>query len=134
MKMVTFQTVVAMAPVTNAAKFLESFYTSVAINAAGAWRALPQRETLRIVEGPFALSFTCFGDTIPWSFVKDMADRLWESACLGLSELFDAVYMTETGNIAVAVSMRLLEGDGSSQSSGTDYREGSVPSVGSPYD
>lgn len=134
MRMVTFETVVAMAPVTNAAKFLESFYSSIAINAAGAWQALPQRDSFRIIEGPFALSFTCLGDTIPWSFVKDMADRLWECTCLGMSQLFDAVFVTDARDIAVAVSLTLMEGDGSSQSSGTEYREGSVPSVGSPYD
>lgn len=134
MRMVTFKTVVAMAPFTDAARFLETFYSSIAINAAGAWQALPQRNAFRIFEGPFALSFTCVGDSIPWSFVKDMADRLWECACLGMSQLFEAVFMTDARDIAVAVSLTLMEGDGSSQSSSTDYREGSVPSVGSPYD
>ena len=134
MRMVTFQTLVAMAPVTNAARFLENFYSSIAISAAGAWQALPQRNSFRIVEGPFALSFICVGDTIPWSFLKDMADRLWESDCLGMTQLFEAIFMTDARDIAVVVSLTLMEGDGSSQSSGTDYREGSVPSVGSPYD
>ena len=83
------------------------------------------------------LEFKCIGDSIPWSFVKEMADRLWEIACLGATDLFEAVYQDGAGKIAVAVSLKLLEGDSSSASVDSEfsasYREGSVPSVGSPY-
>ena len=59
-----------------------------------------------------------------------MADKLWECACLGLTDLFDAVFMDDDGQVGVSISLRLS--DGSSSSSGTDFREGSVPSVTSP--
>ena len=133
MKMISFKTITLMTPLIGAAQFLEEFYAAVAIKAAGVWSSLPRERTLTINQGLFSLIFTSTGDTIPWSFVKEMADRLWEAACLGAAELFDAMYMDEIGRVAVAISLRLADGS-SSSSSDTDYREGSVPSVGTPYD
>ena len=130
--MLTYTTVGLITPVTSAAKALEEFYSSIAIKAGGAWQTQPQTDNFSIDEGNFRLAFSCMGDTIPWDFVKTIAERLWESACLGLANLFDVIYMDDSGRIAVSVSLRLAEGG--SSSSGTDYREGSVPSVTSPYD
>ena len=72
------------------------------------------------------------GDPIPWDFVKTLADRLWHCASLGFTNLFDAIYMDDLGQVAVSISLRLT--DGSSSSSDTEFqlREGSVPSVTSP--
>lgn len=75
------------------------------------------------------MRFYSIGDTIPWSFVKQIADRLWECAALGMTDLFDVAYIDDVGEIAVSVSLRLAD---SSSSSGTEFREGSVPSVTSP--
>ena len=132
--MVTFQTVTVLTPITGAAQFLEAFYSKIAVLAAGPWQALPMRESFNLQEGPFQLVFSCMGDTIPWNFVKGMADRLLEVTRLGVAELFDAIYMDDAGKIAVAVSLRFADPTSSGSSSDTDYREGSVPSVGSPYD
>ena len=132
--MVTFQTVTVLTPITGAAQFLEDFYSRIAALAAGPWQALPQRESFSLQEGPFQLVFNCMGDTIPWSFVKEMADRLWETTRMGIAEFFDSIYMDDAGKIAVAISLKFADPNSSSSSSDTDYREGSVPSVGSPYD
>lgn len=129
MKMITYQTVGMITPIASAAKALEDFYSSIAVKAAGAWEAEPTTDNFAIEEGGFRLAFTSMGDTIPWSFVKTFADRLWESACLGLTSLFDVMYMDDAGQVAVSISLRLIEG---SSSDSTEYREGSVPSVTSP--
>ena len=71
------------------------------------------------------------GDSIPWEFVKKIADKLWECACMGKSDLFDVIYVDDAGQILVSISLRLADG-GSSSDSGTEFREGSVPSVTSP--
>ena len=130
MKMITFTRVGLLTPVAAAARALEDFYSSIAIKAAGVWQAEPQTDNFSIEEGSLRLTFSCIGDTIPWNFVKAMADKLWECACLGLTDLFDAVFMDDDGQVGVSISLRLS--DGSSSSSGTDFREGSVPSVTSP--
>lgn len=129
-KMMTYTTVGLITPVASAARALEDFYSSIAIKAGGVWQTEPTTDNFSIEEGNFRLGFSAIGDTIPWSFVKAMAERLWETACLGLTDLFDIIYMDDAGQIAVSVSLRLA--DGGSSSSGTDYREGSVPSVTSP--
>ncbi len=135
MRMSTFKSVAIILPVTEAARYLEEFYSSIAANAAGAWRTSPQEYSYTMQQGPFTLMFTSMGDTIPWNFVREMAQTLWTCASAGLAELFEVVYIDDAGKIAVAVSLSLLDGDGSSGSAGTDYnREGSVPSVGTPYD
>ena len=133
MKMLTFKTVQALTPIVGAARFLEGFYSGIALKAGGAWQSQPRQDSITITQGPVSLVLTSMGDTIPWDFVKTMAERMWEIACMGAADLFDAVYASEGGKIAVAVSLRLVD-DTSGSSSGTDYREGSVPSVGSPFD
>ena len=74
--------------------------------------------------------FSSMGDSIPWDVVKMLAERLWYCASLGFTNLFDAVYMDDLGQVALSLSLRLT--DASSSSSDTEFqlREGSVPSVG----
>lgn len=127
MKMLTFTKVGLITPVVSAARALEDFYISIATKAAGDWQSEPQADSFSIQEGGFSLSFSCLGDTIPWSFVKTVAERLWQCACLGMTDMFDAIFMEDSGKIAVSISLRLA--DGGSSSSDTQYREGSVPSV-----
>ena len=131
MNMMTFTRVGFITPIVSAARALEDFYSSIAIRAAGAWAEEPVSENFSIQEGNFRLTFSSIGDPIPWNFVKDMAEKLWECACLGMADLFDVMYMDDAGQVAVSISLRLADG-ASSSSSGTDFREGSVPSVTSP--
>lgn len=132
MRMISLTYAGLILPVDSAARALEDFYSSIALKAAGVWQSSPPSYNLAIEDGPFRLTFASMGDTIPWDNVKLLADRLWQCASLGLTNTFDAMYMDDAGQIAVSVSLRLIEG--SSSSSGTDFREGSVPSVVSPSD
>ena len=76
--------------------------------------------------------FSSTGDSIPWDFVKTLAERLWRCASLGFTDTFDAIYMDDLGQVAVSVSLRLTDGSSSSSDSDFQLREGSVPSVTSP--
>ena len=130
MRQIAFTSMGMLTPVATAAQALQEFYRNIAINAGSIWKTEPLRDTFSIVEGSFRLSFTSMGDTIPWEFVEQIAERLWCAASRGLTDLFDVIYTHETQQIAVMISMRIAED--SSSSSDTDYREGSVPSVTSP--
>ena len=143
MNLASYIKLTSMVPVTAAVKFLEDFFSSIALRAnpaGGAWSRLPERCALKIVEGRFQLDFVCIGDTIPWKFVKETADRLWEAAVLGFAELFEACYIDNTEKIGVKVTLSLVENalnpgsaSGSTPDVYPDWREGSVPSIDSPY-
>lgn len=132
MRMFRFTKVGLLTPVVVAAKALKDFYFSIALKAAGEWQATPMSDSLVIREGQLQLSIFCIGDTIPWSFVKEMGMRLYECANRGFTDLFDAIYVNDAGNIAVTMSMRIMDDSSSSDGSMPDYREGSVPSVTFP--
>ena len=125
-----FGHIVCLAPITQAAKFLEGFFSDIAINAGGEWSTLPERSVFAIEEGSFRLSFNCIGDTIPWSFVKEIGNRLWEVAAMGGIHLFEGVFADEAATIAVQVTLSIIE-DSAGSNSGQDWREGSVPSLNS---
>ena len=134
MKLLAFQSFAMIQPISTAARALEDFYSAIAFKASSLWATEPLRTKFSIIEGRFQLDFTCIGDTIPWNFVTEIANLLWECACMGMTDLFEAVYTDERQRIAVSIALRLLEGDPNSASSDSDfiasYREGSVPSVG----
>lgn len=144
LKRVYFHTLTAIVPIaasgTAPAKFLEDFYSSIAIKAnpvTGEWGSqLPQTDQIDITEGGFRLRFSAIGDTIPWSFVKEFADVMWECAVLGVAGLFDTVYTNEAAKIGVQISLTLLDesavASGTGSGSGTGYREGSWDSITSP--
>lgn len=95
----------------------------------------------------FSFQMVSLGDTIPWDFVAEVANRLWMAAASGFSYLFDLSYVAPNGQIAVQIGLRLAAGAiansvGSSESAQSrwavddnilpgqqDWREGSVPSV-----
>ena len=134
MKMFKYTALGSILPIVSAARALEEFYSSIVERAAGPWQLVPQTEFFSIQEGNFSLMFASMGDTIPWDFVKDLAEKLLLSARLGMANMFDVLYMDDTGQIAVNIALRLVDESGSFSSSGSDYREGSVPSVVSPSD
>ena len=131
MKMLSFTKVGLLTPVAVAAKHLEDFYTSIYYKTAGEWQARPESDSLVIQEGSLQLSFYSLGDTIPWSFVTTMVNRLHETAVRGATDLFDVMYADESGNIMVSVSLKIVDHLSSSSGSDQDYREGSVPSINS---
>lgn len=134
MKIIGFQSMGVIYPITNAARFLEDFYSGIAIKASTVWRTEPRTDYITINHGPFQLTFNSIGDTISWEYVQAVADSLWESAALGFAEFFQAYYADDTGTVAAAVTLKFADGAESSSGysvGGSDWREGSVPSVGS---
>lgn len=134
MKIIGFQSMGVIYPIAGAAKFLEDFYSNIAIKASTVWKTETRRDYLTIDQGPFRLTINSIGDTISWEWVQAVADSLWESAALGMAEFFQAYYATDSGMVGTAISLKFV--DGAESSSGysvgsSDWREGSVPSVGS---
>ena len=131
MHQIQFTTITTMFPVRTAAQFLAQFFAGIAIRSreGGVWSGLPQKTELGIEEGNFRLSFRCVGDTIPWNFIKDMADLLWETAVLGVTDLFEAVYTNPQGTIGVSVMLSIIENSSGGGSNSPNGREGSVPSI-----
>ena len=121
-------------PVVKAAPFCMEVFKDLYEQAGQAWKRLvPEKQYFEFHSGNFAVSFNCVGDTIPWQFVQEIADRLWTAAAMGLTELFEAIYIDErnpTNRFAVKVVMSIV--DSSLSSSDDDFREGSVPSVTGP--
>ena len=116
-------------PVNAAARALEEFYSQIAIKASTIWPSEPRATDFIIKEGDFELAFNAVGDTIPWDFVAEMANRGWESACMGMTDLFEAIYTTENGRLAVRIALTLAEDSVASSDTVANDREGSVPST-----
>ena len=129
MLMARFHVFTVLTPIAAAAKALEDFYAEVAVKASTIWATQPQLSEFACQLGSFRINFKCIGDTIPWSFVKDMADRLWECACLQLTEVFDVFYKSPDNRIVVKVWLEIVTRSGSDSN---DYREDSPPSITSP--
>ena len=135
LQMASFIKMTSIIPINAMARFLEEFFITIANKAdpnGGEWSHLPQRDHFAILEGDFQLSFTCVGDTIPWSFVKEIGLRLWQCAAQGLADLFEVVYTDPAGNIGVKITLSIINAPSGDSNSGGDYREGSVPSITSP--
>ena len=127
---VSFTSFSLITPIATAARALEEFYAEVAVKASTIWATLPQRQAMNLQLGHFRLNFQCVGDTIPWNFVKQLADSLWECACHQFTDLFEVIYMDSLQKIAVKVWLEIVEH--SSGDSNDGVREGSVPSITSP--
>ena len=119
-----------MLPIAQASLFLHDFYASVALKAGGVWAQLPQEQYWSITEGQFELKFIAIGDTVAWDAVEEMAETLKNLAIRGFTNLFEATFMDASGRRGLKVALTLI--DLSSSSEGTDFREGSVPSVTGP--
>jgi len=127
---ISFTSFGLITPLHTAAKALEEFYSEVAVKASTIWATLPQRQEMNIQLGNFRLNFKCVSDTIPWNFVKELADLLWECACRQFTDLFEVIYTDEMQRMAVKVWLEII--DRSSVDSNDGVREGSVPSITSP--
>lgn len=102
----------------------------IAIKASTVWSSLPREHELSWQQGNLRMNFLSAGDTIPWEFVKELAERFWEAACMQLTDLVEVIYMDEAQRIAVKIWVDLVER--SSEASNEGVREGSVPSITSP--
>lgn len=135
---VRFKQMTDIIPVQAAAPILENFFISVATQAdpqLGEWAKMTPTNVLELKHGMFKLRFHSIGDTIPWSFVRDFANKLWETAALGVADLFETVYEDQSGKVAVQISLTIMnemtEATGSASGSDQDnfYRDGSWDSV-----
>ena len=131
-KLVHYAYLATMLPITQACSFLEEFFARIATKAGEEWATLPRRSSLAIEEGMFRLEFLSAGDTIPWEFIRTTANSLWESAVMGVTQLFEMAYMNDAGTIAVQVTLTVMDGSSGSSNSLT-WREGSVDSIASPH-
>ena len=129
MLMARFHVFAELAPIAAAARALEDFYAEVAVKASTVWATQPQLSQFSCELGNIRINFKCTGDTIPWSFVKELADRLWTCACLQLTGLFEVFYKSVDNRIAVKVWLEIITQSGSDSN---DYREDSPPSITSP--
>lgn len=135
--------------------YREQFYSEIAEAARNEWASHPELACFKYSGRGFVIGMQSWGDTIPWNFVYQIANRLWMSAAAGLPYLFDLAYRSPDGRIVVTISLRLAfealaESVGSSSSSTTtrwsydenglpgdnlsgnhNWREGSVESVNS---
>ncbi|KAL8726392.1 MAG: hypothetical protein Q9166_006743 [cf. Caloplaca sp. 2 TL-2023] len=147
MNMVSFKALASILPTEEAARHLEDFYMDILVNVRNEWSKQPRSKGLYYNDKGFNFVISALGDTIPWEFVQEIVGRLWTCAARGFTELFDLMYATADNQIVVNISLRLIgaalplvPGTGSGESSqtglpgtdhgGTDWREGSVPSVG----
>lgn len=117
-------------PVATAARVLGDFYAEIATLASTVWASTPELSEFAWTQGSFRLNFKCIGDTIPWTFVKNMAEMLWKAACLQATDLFEVIYMDEFQKVGVKVWLEIIQRSGSDPTNGD--REGSPPSITSP--
>ncbi|KAL9628409.1 MAG: hypothetical protein Q9204_005903 [Flavoplaca sp. TL-2023a] len=138
----SFRNFVTIVPVEEAAAALKEFFLKVYESGLLAQSSRPRQGTITFQSHGFTLMITALGDTIPWEFVQKFAVNGWNFAARGFTDLFDIMYRNADGTIIVNVSLRLLNhalpeaasGSGESSQTAEDWREGSVPSVGSGAD
>ncbi|KAL8856724.1 MAG: hypothetical protein Q9178_006681 [Gyalolechia marmorata] len=145
----SFRAIATVVPAKEAAAALEEFFMDIYRAISETWSQQPRRHAVSYSAKGFIFSVSATGDTIPWESLAQMTLNAWTFAARGFTDLFDIMYSNGDGKILVSVSLRMLEqavvpGTGSGESSqtgldgtdwgGTDWREGSVPSVGSGAD
>ncbi|KAL8912565.1 MAG: hypothetical protein Q9171_002429 [Xanthocarpia ochracea] len=145
----SFRAIATVVPAKEAAAALEDFFMDIYQAIAEKWSHEPRRHAISYSGRGFTLAVTASGDTIPWESLAQLTLNAWNFAARGFTDLFDIMYASGDGKILVSVSLRMIgqavgPGTGSGESSqtgldgtewgGTDWREGSVPSVGSGAD
>ena len=131
LNLIHFEKLRPVLPAEKASQFLTKFFADVVFSASGAWARLPRQTDFTVRYGNLLLTFTSVGDTIPWEVVKDMGERLWQCARMGLADLFEAYFTDQTAQIGFKMTLCVID---QSLSSDSDefYREGSVESVNGP--
>ncbi|KAL8682103.1 MAG: hypothetical protein Q9186_001808 [Xanthomendoza sp. 1 TL-2023] len=138
MQKVLFTVLGSLTPVPAAVRRMENLYIDVVQAALGEWSRTPRMPGFYYSDDVFALAMQCQGGVIPWEFVAEIADMLWESTVRGSTLLFSMLYSSPDRDVMVQISLTLMQaavgsgGPGTGTSSGdTNWREGSVPSVAS---
>ena len=109
MRAMRFHSFDLLTPIASAALALEDFYSQLAIKASTVWSTEPEQPAFSFRMGAFKLSFRCQGDTIPWHFVKEFAEIMWELACHQCTEVFEIIYTDQLQRIFVTIWLEIVE-------------------------
>ena len=93
-------------PIEAAAKVLSAFYSSVALNALGAWASNSQRVWIKMTAGTLVLLMTSAeGNTVPWEFVAWFALQMLRYTERGYTGLYTAHFSNPSKGIGIWVSL-----------------------------
>ena len=93
-------------PIQEAAKFLNAFYSDVAINALGSWADSTPRTWIKMSAGTLALLMTTAeGNTIPWDFVAWFALQMLRYTDRGYTGMYTANFFNPTTGIDIWISL-----------------------------
>ena len=93
-------------PIEAAAKVLNAFYSSVALNALGSWASNTPRVWIKMTAGTLVLLMTSAqGNTIPWDFVAWFALQMLRYTECGYTGLYTAHFSNPTKGIGIWVSL-----------------------------
>lgn len=93
-------------PIEAAAKVLNAFYSSVALNALGSWASNNPRVWIKMTAGTLVLLMTAAeGNTIPWDFVAWFALQMLRYTERGYTGLYTAYFSNPTTGIGIWVSL-----------------------------
>ena len=93
-------------PIEAAAKVLNGFYSTVAINALGSWASNTQRVWIKMTAGTLVLLMTAAeGNTIPWDFVAWFALQMLRYTERGYTGMYTAHFSNPKKGIGIWVSL-----------------------------
>ena len=106
LSLVSFEPLGFIVPVQAAARALEAFYTSIAINANGPWTSNTPRIWIKMTRGTIVLLMSATeGTTIPWDFVSWFALQMLRYTECGYTGTYTANYANPTMGNAIWVSL-----------------------------
>ncbi|KAL8820182.1 MAG: hypothetical protein Q9223_001541 [Gallowayella weberi] len=141
MQKVMYTAFASITPLPQVIRRLEELYINIIEACMDEWAKTPRMPGFYFSDDVFAFAMSCQGGVIPWEFVQEVADMLWESTARGSTALFAMVYSSPNRDVLIKISLTLMQhqleaasgqpGTGTGGSTDTNWREGSVPSVGS---
>ncbi|KAL8799819.1 MAG: hypothetical protein Q9182_005614 [Xanthomendoza sp. 2 TL-2023] len=134
MQKVLFKALASITPMPEVVHRLEELYINIIEACQDEWAKTPRMPGFYFSDDVFAFAMSCRGGVIPWEFVAEIADMLWESTARGSTVLFAMIYSSPNREVLINISLTLMQdetGSGTGGSTDTNWREGSVPSVGS---
>ncbi|MCJ1452092.1 hypothetical protein MMC28_002433 [Mycoblastus sanguinarius] len=99
----------AILPISLAAQSARIFFDAVNFHARYSWFLKEPSALFTVTGGPFQLSVSCLGSTVPWPIVANVAHDLSIMASRGLVNNFDAYYTDPGTLITIAISLRLTK-------------------------
>lgn len=96
-------------PNSIAAPFVKAFFDAIAVQASNAWTSRPESALLTLTQGPFQLTVSCLGASIPWPTLVSAARKFSALADRSWANTFDAFYEEPESAITIAISLRLLQ-------------------------